>query len=67
MKKVNESLPRSASDDDAAPDDLLPHYEFRGGIRGKYAPLSQPGMEIIVNGQKFVIQTDRTLKPVAGK
>ena len=64
MKKVNESLPHLTADGDAPDDDLLPHYEFKGGIRGKYAPQMQPGMEIVVNGERFIIQADHTLKPL---
>lgn len=67
MKKVNESLPRSPADSDAVRDDILPGYEFRGGIRGKYASRMRPGMEVVVNGEQFIIQPDRSLKPVIGK
>ena len=29
-------------------DDLLPHYDFRGGVRGKYAARYREGTNIVV-------------------
>lgn len=67
MKKVTESAPRSPADDDIPDDDLRPYHEFRGGVRGKYAARMQPGMTVVVNGERFVIQPDRSLAPYVEK
>ena len=32
----------------AAEDDLLPHYDFRGGVRGKYAARYREGTNVVV-------------------
>jgi len=37
--------PRRRSDGD---DDLLPHYDFRGGVRGKYAARYREGTNVVV-------------------
>jgi hypothetical protein len=67
MKKVRESAPKSLFEDEGPEDELLPHYDFKGGVRGKYAAQMQPGMEIMVNGERFMIQSDRSLKAVDRK
>jgi len=46
MKKVSEALPKPATEED---DDLLPEYDFTGGVRGKYAHRLQEGDEFFVN------------------
>ena len=47
MKKSKRktSSPRRPADAD---DDLLPHYDFRGGVRGKYAARYREGTNVVV-------------------
>jgi hypothetical protein len=47
MKKAKRksASPRRPADGD---DDLLPHYDFRGGVRGKYAARYREGTNVVV-------------------
>ena len=47
MKKAKRksASPRHPADAD---DDLLPHYDFRGGVRGKYAARFREGTNVVV-------------------
>ena len=47
MKKAKRkrASPRRPADAD---DDLLPHYDFRGGVRGKYAARYREGTNVVV-------------------
>ena len=47
MKKAKRKAvsPRRRSQGD---DDLLPHYDFRGGVRGKYAARYREGTNVVV-------------------
>ena len=45
MKKAKR---KSASPRRTDADDLLPHYDFRGGVRGKYAARYREGTNVVV-------------------
>jgi len=47
MKKAKRKIasPRRPAAED---DDLLPHYDFRGGVRGKYAARYREGTNVVV-------------------
>ena len=47
MKKAKRKTasPRRPAGGD---DDLLPHYDFRGGVRGKYAARYREGTNVVV-------------------
>jgi hypothetical protein len=50
MKKVSRR-PRAPSRGTArktAPDEILPHYDFRGGVRGKYAARYREGTNVVL-------------------
>jgi hypothetical protein len=47
-KRKTASTPRSPRRLAAAADDLLPHYDFRGGVRGKYAARYRDGTNVVV-------------------
>ena len=50
MKKVSRK-PRPTSRAIArktASDEMLPHYDFRGGVRGKYAALYEEGTNVVL-------------------
>jgi hypothetical protein len=50
MKKAKSkpALPRRAPRRTADADDILPHYDFRGGVRGKYAARYREGTNVVV-------------------
>ena len=43
-KTASTRRPRRLAD---AADDLLPHYDFRGGVRGKYAARYREGTNVV--------------------
>jgi hypothetical protein len=50
MKKANRkpaSRRRSAAQSSAA-DEILPHYDFRGAVRGKYAARYREGTNVVL-------------------
>lgn len=51
MKKVKRKAPparRAARETAAPPDEILPHYDFSGGVRGKYAARYREGTNVVL-------------------
>jgi hypothetical protein len=48
MKKANKRKTPSPRRPANADDDLLPHYDVRGGVRGKYAARYPEGTNVVV-------------------
>ena len=46
MKKPKKSTARRPASKPA--DELRPHYDFRGGVRGKYAERTKQGSNVVV-------------------
>lgn len=49
MKKAKaKSISARRSARAASPDDILPHYDFSGGVRGKYAARYREGTNVVL-------------------
>ena len=48
MKKVSRKSAPRRQPSVSEPDDMLPHYDFRGAVRGKYAAHYREGTNVVV-------------------
>jgi hypothetical protein len=49
MKKAKgKSISARRASRDTAPDDILPQYDFSGGVRGKYAARYREGTNVVL-------------------
>jgi len=46
---------------------MLPHYDFSGGERGKYAHLFYEGASVVINGKNFVVKGRSFVPAPAGR
>lgn len=67
MKKVNESSRAPIPPLDNGNDDLLPHYNFSGGVRGKHAHWFYEGAKLEINGAPFIVKGRSVIPDPAAK